>query len=1081
VERSDVLAALPDRLADDPAFRAVVEELRAGRSGTIDGAWGSARSLALAAMLRARPKMLVVVAAHDSDVELISEDLRTFARMAPAEFPALDAPGPSDRKKLSGAEAFGRRLAVCKSLESDDPPKIVLTTMTAMLQPAPSRERIASNSRRLKVGFACPRDELISWLVVHGWQRRDAVETAGEFSVRGGIIDLFPVDARDPFRIEMFGDDVESIREFAVESQRSLRELQQLTLTALGSEEVDDAHEHFADVVPDGTWFAFVEPVEMREEARQFLSRVGKVEGYFSNDDSWARMTRKPSVVLSSLPFGSVETTCSLRVEGVERFSGDAAKVKEELDKTAPADEIVICAQNEAEAKRIREVLQGGKAQSEGRLHVVPSQLSSGFRWVSAGLFVLTDNELFRRTEPHRSVAPRRKRFAGRAIDSFLELRDGDYVVHLSHGIGLFRGMKMLEKNGQLEEHLQVEFADRTLMYVPASKIELVQRYVGSSAAPPKLSKVGGTAWEKRKAAVRNAVRDLAGELLDLQAQREVQPGITYPPDSEWVREFEGSFPYTETPDQLTAMENIKADMERPRPMDRLICGDVGYGKTELAMRAAFKAVDSGKQVALLAPTTVLAQQHLRTFRDRMAGFPFVVEVVSRFQTKGEQKSIVEKTSTGGVDVLIGTHRLLSKDVRFQDIGLVIIDEEQRFGVEPKERIKKLRSQVDVLTLTATPIPRTLHSALVGLRDISNLETAPQERMAVESRVIRFDPAMIRHAMLRELNRGGQVYFVHNRIQDIAAVKRRIEEIVPEAKVVVLHGQMHEHEVEDAMLAFLEKRANVLLATTIIESGLDIPNANTIFIDDGDRYGLADLHQLRGRVGRSRVRAYCYILVDEHKALTQEAQRRLRAIEEFSQLGAGFQIALRDLEIRGAGNILGSQQSGHIAEVGYELYCQMLDATVRALKRLPLQSFLEVTVELPWKAYFPAEYLPGERYRIDAYRRLGQTRTEEELAEFRRELEDRFGSIPDVAKNLLDLASLRILCQYWQIDGVRLEEPYLVLHYRNPRRIKQLADASPGSVRIVDSESAYLPLAFSTRDGRMLFEYVKAMLDVKPE
>jgi transcription-repair coupling factor (superfamily II helicase) len=515
--------------------------------------------------------------------------------------------------------------------------------------------------------------------------------------------------------------------------------------------------------------------------------------------------------------------------------------------------------------------------------------------------------------------------------------------------------------------------------------------------------------------------------------------------------------------------------------MDRLICGDVGYGKTELAMRAAFKAVDSGKQVALLAPTTVLVQQHLRTFRDRMAGFPFVIEALSRFQTKGEQKTAVEKAAAGGVDVLIGTHRLLSKDVRFQDLGLVIIDEEQRFGVEPKERIKKLRSQVDVLTLTATPIPRTLHSALVGLRDISNLETAPQERLAVESRVIRFDPAMIRHAMLREFNRGGQAYFVHNRIQDILAVKKRIEDIVPEARIVVLHGQMPEEQVEDAMVAFLEKKANVLLATTIIESGLDIPNANTIFIDDGDRYGLADMHQLRGRVGRSRVRAYCYILVDEHRALTLEAQRRLRAIEEFSQLGAGFQIALRDLEIRGAGNILGAEQSGHIAEVGYELYCQMLDATVRALKRLPIQSFLDVSVELPWKAYFPAEYLPGERYRIDAYRRLGQTRRKEDLEEFRRELQDRFGAVPEVARNLLDLASLRILCQYWQINGVRLEEPYIVLHYRNPRRVHQLSQRFPGEVRIVDDESAYLPIPFAARDGRSLFDFVARMLEEQPE
>jgi transcription-repair coupling factor (superfamily II helicase) len=633
-----------------------------------------------------------------------------------------------------------------------------------------------------------------------------------------------------------------------------------------------------------------------------------------------------------------------------------------------------------------------------------------------------------------------------------------------------------------LEEHLACEFADGVTIYVPASKIELVQRYVGSSAAPPRLSKIGGAAWEKRKAAVRNAVRDLACELVDLHAQREVQPGFAFPPDSEWMKEFEAAFPYTETPDQSKAIVEIKRDMENPKPMDRLVCGDVGFGKTELAMRAAFKAVDAGKQVAVLAPTTVLAHQHLRSFHDRMAGFPFNIGVLSRFQTKAEQKELLERAAAGKLDVLIGTHRLLSGDVQFQDLGLIVIDEEQRFGVEAKEKLKKIRTSVDVLTLTATPIPRTLHAALVGLRDISNLETPPFERMAVESRVIRFDPAMIRHALVRELDRGGQAYFVHNRVQDILAVKRKIEEIAPEARIAVMHGQMPEHQIEDGMLAFLEKRADVLLATTIIESGLDIPNANTIFIDQGDRYGLADLHQLRGRVGRSNVRAYCYVLVDEHKTLTMEAQRRLRAIEEFSQLGAGFKIALRDLEIRGAGNILGAQQSGHIAEVGYELYCQMLENTVRALKRLPVQSFLEVTVELPWQAFFPADFLPGERHRIDAYRRLGQTRTLQALAEFRTELHDRFGALPEVADNLLDLAELRILAQNWQIETIRYEETgFAVFHYRNPHRIRKLAAAWPGEIRIADEKSAYVPLTKKSPTGRALYELVKRLLQAETE
>ncbi len=1081
---ADSLRALAERLHGEPGFAAVVAELRRGHSGTIDGTWGSSKALALAALLRAEPKLLVVAVPQDSDAEALAEDLRAFAAVAPLMLPALDIAGPEAARRKD-ADAFGRRLAACKSLAGLAPPKVLFASVAALLQKAPSLGRVAANTRRVAKGAELPRAELQDWLAAHGWQQRDAVEVPGEYSVRGGIVDVYPADAADPFRIEFFGDDVESIRAFAIDSQRSLQELPELELTALGAEEVaaapaDDVH--VASYFPAGTWVVLAEPIEFREQGLQFRTRLGSAAaGLFDVEECWAALTKFPSVAMAALPFGSVEQTCTLHVESVERFSGDLGKLKEELDKLAPNDTVVACCQSVGEAKRVRELLGGCRTDLAGRLRIEVHRIAAGFRWVAAGMLVLSDHELFRRGE-NRPTATTRKRFAGKAIDSFLELRDGDFVVHLGHGIGRFRGMRMLEKHGQLEEHLGLEFADQTTVYVPASKIGLVQRYVGSSAAPPRLSKIGGTAWEKRKSAAKAAVRDLACELIDLQARREIQAGIAYPQDSEWQREFEASFPHEETPDQLSALADIRKDMESTRPMDRLLCGDVGFGKTEVAVRAAFKAADAGKQVAVLVPTTVLAQQHGRSFRERLASFPFRVEVLSRFQTKAEQKQIVADTAKGAVDILIGTHRLLSADVAFQDLGLVVIDEEQRFGVEPKERLKQLRAQVDVLTLTATPIPRTLHQSLVGIRDISNLETPPEERFAVESRVSRFDEGVIRHALVRELNRGGQAYFVHNRVKDILVVRQKLQRIVPEARITVMHGQMSEDGIERAMLEFLEKRCDVLLATTIIESGLDVPNANTIFINDGEKYGLADLHQLRGRVGRSKVRAYCYVLVDEHKTLQPEAQRRLKAIEEFAHLGAGFQIALRDLEIRGAGNILGSQQSGHIAEVGYELYCELLEAAVRTLKRLPVRSSLDITVELPWEAYFPGEWLPGERFRIDAYRRLGRVENLEQLAEFRAELQDRFGPPPPPAANLLDVAKLRTLALAWQCETIRPDDKgFLVFKFRNPRKLRVLSQRFPGEIRAVDDLTAYVPLLNPQRGNALALRDLALRLLHAPE
>ena len=572
----------------------------------------------------------------------------------------------------------------------------------------------------------------------------------------------------------------------------------------------------------------------------------------------------------------------------------------------------------------------------------------------------------------------------------------------------------------------------------------------------------------------------MAADMLKLQAERDQKPGLACPADSHWMEEFEAEFPYTETDDQLRAIGELKEDMQLPRPMDRLICGDVGYGKTEVAMRAAFKAVDAGRQVAVLVPTTVLCEQHLRSFTERMAEFPVTLASLSRFRSAGETREILKGLSEGTIDIVIGTHRLVSKDVKFKDLGLLIIDEEQRFGVETKELLKHLRLEVDVLTLSATPIPRTLHMSLVGIRDISNLETPPHDRMAVETRVCRWDGELIRSAIVREMNRNGQVYFVHNRIYDIQTIADKIHVLVPEAKIDIVHGQMDEDSMESAMLGFVEGRTDILVATTIIESGLDIPNANTIFIHQAGNYGLADLHQLRGRVGRYKHRAYCYLLLEDGKMLTPQASRRLKAIEEFSELGAGFKIAMRDLEIRGAGNILGTEQSGHIAAVGYELYCQLLENAVRAMKRQPIREHRHVEVALPFSAFLPTDYVPDGRPKIEMYRKLSSVSSIEELAELQDEFRDRFGPLPDPAKKLFEIRELQLLAIKWQIHDIHLEPGYVILGYRNQKLINKLGRMSISPIRVLDGEEACLVLPPTMKGKKGLLRLLKETLQANP-
>ena len=1076
------LADLTARIARQPALGEVMDALSRGESGTIDGAWGSSCALVAATLAGHVPSTLLVVLPRVQDVDDFAADLAWCVDEPPVVFSAWE--GLPAERAVSDA-VFGSRLRVLEALDGDSPPQVIVTSMPALLQPVPPRSERDAGVRRIATGEEIDVDEFLRWLVDRGFERASAIEEPGQFSVHGGIIDVFAPAADDPVRLELFGDEVESIRSFDVETQRKVNDLERIQITAIApvsgdeTEASDPARSEgapFTSSLPDDARIVLVEPEELVSEGSHYLERLDEPRGLFRVPDVLAQLTEFPSVTLAALSGASVETTCHLQVESIERFAGPKSEVFEELSGIlAPTERVLIACHNEGEQERLSELLAAEPEEFRDRVTLCVGTVTSGYRLVTEQLVVVSDHELFGRVDIRR-LPRRRRRMEGRAIDSFLELSAGDLVVHLAHGIGRFRGMQFQEKEGRREEHLVIEFRDGVKVYVPVSLIHLVQKYVGATKGTTTLSKLGGAQWGRQKQRVAAAVSDMASDMLQMQAERQSRPGIASPPDSHLQQEFEASFPYVETDDQLHAIEDAKRDLEESRPMDRLICGDVGFGKTEVALRAAFKMVDSGRQVAVLVPTTVLAEQHYRTFCDRLAEYPITVEVLSRFRTKAEQRKILERMEAGRVDIVIGTHRLIQPDVYFQDLGLLIVDEEQRFGVAAKEMLKRLRLSVDVLTMTATPIPRTLHMSLLGIRDISNLTTAPQDRIAIETRVGRWDSDQIRHAVIRELNRGGQVYFVHNRVYNIRTIADRLQQIVPEARITIVHGQMPEHELEKNMYEFVQGHADILVATTIIESGLDIPNANTMFIHQADKYGLADLHQLRGRVGRYKHRAYCYLIVEEGRILTSVAAKRLKAIEEFSELGGGFQIAMRDLEIRGAGNILGTEQSGHIAAVGYELYCQLLENAVLQLKGEAPREVPHVHVDLPIEAFFPSDYVPPGRQKIDVYRKLSGTENLDALIEVEEELRDRFGPLPEVAENLVAVRRVQLAAHAWRIRHIRMEDGYVVFDYRDPGRIRELADRLSGDLRVADGKSAYLVLPNRPIPGPELAAHIESVL-----
>ena len=913
---------------------------------------------------------------------------------------------------------------------------------------------------------------VIAHLAKTGYIRTELVEMEGHFSVRGGILDVFPAEAAKPVRIELLGDVVESLREFDPETQRStgpvnrviLPPLTEFPLTASRRDDEDLDFPRFQAAIEEteaeraatlfdlreGTLLVLDEPEEIAQRAAKSRDRLLADSASLAGDaavpfvlpeDQWKKaLDRQQRFSLEELALRrDGRDPRTLKVQPTARYHGQIQAFLGEIrGRLSAGDEVLIAAASSGELERLADLCReyevpyrlGELEQSATGARLVEevtsgsapaavllrAPLPEGFVIPEAKLAFYGTGDLFETAPAHER--PRQRPKTAGFFSDFSELKPGDYVVHVDHGIGQFEGLQTIESDGRRGEFMRLQYADDVRLYVPLERMDLVQNYRSLEGTKPQLDRLGGTAWTARKTRVRKSLTDLADKLLELYAERKTATGYGFAPDAPWQHEFEDAFEFSETPDQATAIADIKRDMETPTPMDRLLCGDVGYGKTEVAMRAAFKAVANSKQVAVLAPTTVLVFQHYETFRRRMAAFPIRVEMLSRFRSPREQKEVLAALEAGKVDILIGTHRLLSRDVVFHDLGLLIVDEEQRFGVTHKERLKEMSRNVDVLTMTATPIPRTLNMSLVGLRDMSVIETPPKDRLAIQTVVAPFSESAIRRAIVEELDREGQVFFVHNRVESIYSMAALIQKLAPKARVVVGHGQMGERELEKVMLQFIRDEADVLVSTTIVENGLDIPLANTIIVNRADRFGLSELYQLRGRVGRSNQRAYAYLLVPPEASLTPVAKRRLAALREFSELGAGFRIAALDLELRGAGNLLGREQHGHVAAIGFDLYTQMLERAVAAKKGEAEQPELRTALNLGMDIRIPPEYLPSESLRLRTYKRIAEIRNEDERETLRRELADRFGPPPSAIDNLLDYAVLKSLCERLQISSV---------------------------------------------------------------
>ena len=1099
----------------------------------------------------------LVVTYDDTRAKEIYDDLRSFTSRVWL-YPAKDLLFYS--ADIHGNLMARQRIAVLRRL-MEDREGVVVTTMDGLMDHLLPLKYLREQSITVESGQVIDLDAWKERLIAMGYERVAQVDGMGQFSIRGGIVDIFPLTEEVPVRIELWDDEVDSIRTFDLESQRSVEQLENITIypaaeVVLSADQLaagirrlekeektyekalreqhkpEEAHRihtiigelrsgldegwriggldayiryfcpdtvSFLEYFPQGESVIFLdEPARLKEKGEtvelefreSMVHRLekgyllpGQTELLYPAAEILARMQKPYAVMLTGLdqklPGMKVNQKFSIDVKNVNSYQNSFEILIKDLTRWKKEGyRVILLSASRTRASRLASDLreydlraycpdgqegESGNAGGEGsgsadtgnpgavntsvrkvrpgEILVTYGNLHRGFEYPLLKFVFITEGDMF-------GVEKKRKRrkktnYQGKAIQSFTELSVGDYVVHEEHGLGIYKGIEKVERDKVIKDYIKIEYGDGGNLYLPATRLESIQKYAGAEAKKPKLNKLGGTEWNKTKTRVRGAVQEIAKDLVKLYAARQEKAGFQYGTDTVWQREFEELFPYDETDDQMDAIDAVKKDMESRRIMDRLICGDVGYGKTEVALRAAFKAVQDSKQVVYLVPTTILAQQHYNTFVQRMKDFPVRVDMLSRFCTPARQKRTLEDLRKGMVDIVIGTHRVLSKDMQFKDLGLLIIDEEQRFGVAHKEKIKHLKENVDVLTLTATPIPRTLHMSLAGIRDMSVLEEPPVDRTPIQTYVMEYNEEMVREAINRELARNGQVYYVYNRVTDIDEVAGRVQALVPDAVVTFAHGQMREHELERIMADFINGEIDVLVSTTIIETGLDIPNANTMIIHDADRMGLSQLYQLRGRVGRSNRTSYAFLMYKRDKLLREEAEKRLQAIREFTELGSGIKIAMRDLEIRGAGNVLGAEQHGHMEAVGYDLYCKMLNQAVLALKGETLEEdSYDTVVECDIDAYIPGRYIKNEYQKLDIYKRISAIETEEEYMDMQDELMDRFGDIPRSVENLLKIASIRALAHQAYVTEVVInrQEVRLTMYQKAKLQVDKIPD-----------------------------------------
>jgi transcription-repair coupling factor (superfamily II helicase) len=1053
-----------------PALESAISALRRGAAHErLAGLTDTAKALVAAHVAAELRRPVVVLVASGARAETLAASLQFFYRALAGQeatevavLPALDA---LPWQEVSPHPEILETRAVTLWRYTSGLARVVVAPIAAARMRLADAASYAGQARTLARDQEISLEEFVAHLRSVGYESHDMVEMPGQFTVRGGIVDVFPAEAERPVRLELFGDSVESLREFDPNTQRSVRPIERVTLPPLlelpangsrgsehsgGLEMFPRAHSLFD--LREETVVILDEPEAIDEAAREFFANAedtsqnaddsteNAIASHFFTDDWDLQLSRHARLELDHLLVAreGIETR-TIQTQPTTRYHGNVpAFMAEARERITAGERVLLAAGNLGELERFVDLCheyeapyrlgeieenptstrlaEDSTAGSIPAVVLVRAPFTDGVVFPDSHLTIYGTGDLFETLPP--GAPSRRRPKTASFFSDFSELKSGDYVVHVDHGIGQFEGLHQIENGGARGEFMRLRYADDARLYVPLERLDLVQSYRAVEGTKPPLDRLGGTTWTARKARVRKSVEDMADKLLKLYAERKAGEGFAFSPDGAFQHEFEDAFEFEETPDQAIAIADVKRDMERPQPMDRLLCGDVGYGKTEVAMRAAFKAVTDSKQVVVLAPTTVLAFQHYETFRRRFAAFPVNIDMVSRFRTPRELKEALTGVETGKVDIVIGTHRLLSRDVKFHDLGLLVVDEEQRFGVAHKERLKELKQNVDVLTLSATPIPRTLNMSLVGLRDMSVIETPPKDRLAIQTVVAPFGESLVRRAIEEELARDGQVFLVHNRVETIYSLAALVNQLVPKARVVVGHGQMDDKELESVMLKFVRAEANVLVSTTIVENGLDIPRANTILINRADRFGLSELYQLRGRVGRSNQRAYAYLLVPEDVSLTPLAKRRLAALKEFSTLGAGFRVAALDLELRGAGNLLGGQQHGHINAIGFDLYCQMMERAVAALKGEESKPEMRATINLGLDIRIPQEYIPNENLRLRTYKRIAGITNDTEREEVGRELADRFGPSPPAVGNLLDYALLKGLAEQLLVSSI---------------------------------------------------------------